>query len=176
MLAIQLGPEVGHWANVVKGYALAIGVAFGMYLAARWWIYKVNQDLADRAARARQAYAAFLQRAMEQPELARPAGVDGAKARAQYPWFVGLLLTTAEQILLLDPAPHWRETIRRQLVPHRDYLATAAFRDGPGRALSAGLAGLVDEAVASTETAAAPDTGEVSSGAAGVRSIQSARR
>jgi len=36
-LAHWLMPSIGHFANVVKGYAIAVGVAFGIWLAWRWW-------------------------------------------------------------------------------------------------------------------------------------------
>lgn len=136
-------------ANMVKGYALAIGVAFAIWIVLRWWRRSQEAARVNRAAQAKRVYANYLLQAMQHPELARPGPEDAAKSRtrAQYQWFVGYLLTTAEEILLVDANATWRETIVRQLAPHREFLGQPAFRDGPYRSLSADLKGLVDDAV-----------------------------
>ena len=160
MLAALLEMNHGHIANMIKGYALAIGVVYAIYVVATWWTRKTTADRIDRQTRATQAFARYLERAIEHPDLARPQAGDAAKTgqRASYPWFVGYLLASAEEILLLDPTQQWRETLSRHLAPHRGYLASAAFRDGAYRDLSPALKGLVD-ALPPGEAAVEPAAG-----------------
>ena len=100
-----------QWANVIKGYALAIGVAFAITMIMFWWQRSQRAQRANREAQAKRVYATYLLQAMQNPELARPAPADSSKGRqrAQYQWFVGYLLTICEEILLIDPTPAWRD-------------------------------------------------------------------
>jgi len=138
-----------QFANMVKGFAIAVGVAAAIVMAAKWWQRSQRAARVTREAHAKRVYATYLLQAMQHPELARPSGEEAAKSRArtQYQWFLGFLLTTAEEILLVDPSDTWRETIARQLAAHREFLASAAFREGPYRGLSSELKGLVDDAI-----------------------------
>lgn len=138
-----------QFANMVKGFAIAVGVAAAIAVTIMWWQRSQRAARVAREAQAKRVYANYLLQAMQHPELARPTGDEGAKARqrVQYQWFVGYLMTTAEEILLVDPSDAWRETIARQLSAHRDFLASAPFREGPYRALSTELKGLVDDPI-----------------------------
>jgi hypothetical protein len=139
------------WAMVLGAAALVVGVGAGTMVLLRWWRRSSAEIAVDRAARAKSVYARYLLQAMEHPGLARPAPAEAPRVRLQsqqYQWFVGYLLTTAEEILLLDPTPTWREALSRQLGPHRDLLAASGFRLGPYRNLSAEVRGLVDDIVA----------------------------
>ena len=147
-----------QWANALKGYMLAIGVAFAIYIVARWWHLSQKNQRAQREAQAKRVYADYLLQAMQNPELARPGPTDTVtgRMRAQYQWFVGYLLTVAEEIMLIDPAPAWRETLARQLAPHRAFLTSQAFLDGPYRTLSMPVRQAIADAVG--------DAGRVSAG------------
>ncbi len=93
--------------------------------------------------------------------LSWPGPADGAdgRRRAQYQWFVGYLLTVSEEILLIDPSPAWREVLARQFAPHRAFLTSQTFLDGPYRGLTKEVRGLIAEAAASmvARTTAGPD-------------------
>jgi hypothetical protein len=138
-----------QFSNMVKGFALALGVLVAVVVALAWWRRSAAASQIAAQAQAQRVYANYLLQAMQHPDLARPRPEELGKPRvkAQYHWFVGYLLSTAEEILLVDATPTWRETIVRQLAPHRAYLCQPAFRDGPYRNLSSELKGLVDDAI-----------------------------
>lgn len=132
-----------QWANALKGYMLALGVAFGIYMIVLWWRSSQSARRRDNEAKARDVYAAFLLKSLELQELARPGATD-ARARAQYPVFVAYLATVADEILLLCPTPAWQQALRGQLAPHRGYLSSPAFRDGTYAGLTPELRRLID--------------------------------
>ena len=140
--------DLNHGANIVKGYALAIGVAFAMWIVWTWWRRKLKADLLEQQVRAKQAFARFTHQMMQQPELAVPVAADGGPQRARYQKYMELLLTTTDEILLLDPSPDWRAMLGRQLAPHAEFLASPAFRDGLQGVLSPEARMLVDKALA----------------------------
>ena len=143
LLAMMTPGSIGNIANIVKGYALAIGVAFGMWIVWMWWQHARQVARMVHEAQAKAIYGRYLELAVQHPELAQPPSVtpDG---RARYEWFVGYLLNVADQILLIDPSPAWNATLASNLALHKDALNLPAFRDGPYRQLSPALKALVD--------------------------------
>lgn len=131
LFAVVLTPgSVGNIANIVKGYALAIGVVFAMWIVWQWWRMRRNEMAADRQARAKGVWARHLALALQHPELAEPAlaSLSSPTEVARYRTFVAGLLTAADEILALDPTEAWRATIARHLGAHGSYLASAEFR------------------------------------------------
>jgi len=140
--------DLNHGANIVKGYALAIGVIFAIWIGYTWWRRKLAADRVEAQVRAKQAFARFTHQVMQQPELAAPVPADGGVHRARYQKYVELLLTTADEILLLDPSPEWRAALSRQIGPHLEFLASPAFRDGLQGILCSETRDLVDKVLA----------------------------
>jgi hypothetical protein len=134
-----------QWANALKGYMLAIGVAFGIYMIVLWWRSSQNARRRDNEARARSIYAAYLLKSLELQEPGRLGAADPGQARARaYPTFVAYLVTIADEILLLSPTKAWEDTLNAQLAPHRGLLASAAFRATLPRGLTPELRRLID--------------------------------
>lgn len=79
-----------------------------------------------------------------------------ARQRAQYQWFVGYLLTICEEILLTDASEAWRATLARQLKPHRPFLNSPAFLEGPYAGLTADVRVLIGKVVAAEEVVGEP--------------------
>jgi hypothetical protein len=77
-------------------------------------------------------YGAHLRLAMQHPEMSEPMlGVINSPVEiVRYKQFVASLLSTAEEVLQLDPSAQWRAMLARQLVPHRSYLASEDFQRG----------------------------------------------
>lgn len=122
--------DLNHGANIVKGYALAAGVIFAIWIGYTWWRRKLAADRIEVQVRAKQAFARFTHQVMQQPELAAPVPADAGVNRARYQKYVELLLTTADEILLLDPSQEWRAALGRQLSPHVEIMASPALREG----------------------------------------------
>ena len=160
--------DLNHAANIVKGYALAIGVVFAMWIVWTWWARKLKVDKLEAQVRAKQAFARFTHQGMAAPELSIPVAADGGPARARYQKYMELLLTTADEIVMLDPSPQWRAVLGRQLAPHVEYLGSAGFREGLYTILSADARDLVDKVVAPT-----PAAGPAPASAANVRQLRS---
>ncbi len=118
-------------ANMIKGYAIAIGVAVAIGFVWTWWAHRQRERTVELTARASGLYGDYLRLAIAHPELqeAQP-GTGSPMGTARYRTFVANLLTTAEQILLLDPRPAWKEKLSRQLEPHRAFLMSEEFRAG----------------------------------------------
>lgn len=135
-----------QWANALKGYMLALGVAFGIYMIVLWWRSSQRARQRDSEARARSLFAAYLVKSMELQEIARPSPADPAqaRARAQYPTFVNYLVTVADEILLLCPTKAWEDTLRAQLALHRGLLASEPFRAAVLPGLTPELRRLID--------------------------------
>lgn len=140
--------DLNHGANIVKGYALAFGVAFAVWFVWMWWRRKLKADALEAQVRAKQAFARFTHQVMLQPEIASPVAADASAQRARYQKYVELLVTTADEILLLNPVPQWRAALMRQLAPHGEYLASTAFRDGLLGVLSTETRDLIDRVIA----------------------------
>ncbi|MDX2158751.1 MAG: hypothetical protein SFW09_19795 [Hyphomicrobiaceae bacterium] len=129
LMTVILAPgSLNHIANIVKGYAIAIGIAFAMWFVWQWWRTRQRETEIERSARARAVWSRHLALALQHPELAEPpAGTAGA-ASPRYQTFVAALLTAADEILALEPTEAWRATLARQLAPHQPYLATPQAR------------------------------------------------
>lgn len=138
--------SAGHIANIVKGYAIAGGVAFGIWFVWQWWRKRLDEIVVERAARARAAWRQHLDLALRHPELAEP--LLGAQPTpleaARYRRFVASLLATADKILTIEPTEGWRETLARSLRAHGDYFKSAEFREGDYRDCSEDVRALVD--------------------------------
>lgn len=153
---VLLAPgSLNHIANTIKGYAIAIGVAFGIVVVWMWFKHAREAARVARETRAKEVYSQYLALAMAHPLLAQPGALGGANAlqKAQYEWFVGYFLNAAEQILLVDPTPAWRAVLRQHLQLHQELLATEAFKSGIYRTLSDELRGLIDGATGSAAAA-----------------------
>ena len=139
---IPLAPgSLNHVANIVKGYALALGVAFAIWFVWQWWRARQRETIEERALRAKAVHARHLGLALQHPELAQPmlGSLSSAIEVARYRTFVAGLLAAADEILSLDPAAGWRDTLVRHFGPHRSYLASAEFRDSTFRDCSVEL-------------------------------------
>lgn len=139
-------------ANMLKGYALAIGVAVAIGFVWAWWVNRQREHAEERGARARGAFSRHLQLALQHPELAEPV-LGGPAEMVRYKLFVADLLAVADEILILDPQPAWRETLMRQLFAHRSYLASREFQDGTYRDCTPEVRHLVDQVVKGTGSA-----------------------
>lgn len=151
-LFVPLAPgSLNHIANIVKGYAIAVGVAFALWFVWQWWKTRQREAIEERALRAKGVHARHLALALQHPELAEPmlGSLSSAIEVARYRTFVAGLLVAADEILALDPAPGWRETVVRHLGAHRSYLASSECRESSLRDCSPELRRLV-EGVASS--------------------------
>ncbi|MBS0243356.1 MAG: hypothetical protein JSS20_14350 [Proteobacteria bacterium] len=140
-LMVMLAPDtVGHLANTVKGYALAIGTAFAMWFVWMWWKVRVDEARSERSARARAAWSRYLSTALQNPELAEPmiGSLSSPVEVARYRSFVATLLAVGDEILALEPTKAWRDTLARHLAPHSSYLGSHEFQ-------SSGLADCTEE-------------------------------
>lgn len=156
-LLVVLAPgSLNHIANTVKGYAIAVGVAFGIAIVWVWYRHAQDAARVARETRAKEAYGQYLAVAMANPALAQPGALGSVTPlqRAQYEWFVGYFLNTAEQVLLYDPSPAWRTVLRQHLMLHQELLASDAFRTGIYRTMSDELRTLIDQASGSARAAA----------------------
>lgn len=131
-------------ANMLKGYALAVGVAVAIAFVWLWWANRQREHAEERGARARAAFARHLQLALQHPELAEPV-LGGPAEMVRYKLFVANLLAVADEILILAPGPAWRETLARQLLPHRSLLASREFQDGSYRDCTPEVRTLIDQ-------------------------------
>ena len=149
-LIVILAPgTVGNIANIVKGYALAFGVAFAVWFGGQWWRSRLRERAQELAGRARSVQADLLRLAVANPELAEPmlGGLTGPMEIARYKSFVAALLNGADQILLLDDSSQWPDVLARQLAPHRSYLASEEFRALSGTQCSPALRAVIDRVV-----------------------------
>jgi hypothetical protein len=145
--AVLLAPgSVGHIANIVKGYAIAIGVVFAIWFVWQWWRTRMGEMALERATRAKEAWRRHLVSALQQPELAEPmlGALSSPIESARYRTFVASLLATADEILALEPSDGWRETLGRSLRAHSSYLRSAEFRDAGLRDCSEEVRALID--------------------------------
>jgi hypothetical protein len=130
-------------ANMAKGYALAIGVAVAIGFVWAWWSNRQREHGEERGARARAAYQRYLHQALLTPELAEPV-LGGPAEIVRYKLFVANLLAIADEILILCPTVGWRETLMRQLVPHRSLLVSREFHDSTYRDCTPEVRALID--------------------------------
>lgn len=154
-LLVVLAPgSLNHIANIVKGYAIAIGVAFGIAIVWIWYKHAIDSARVARETRAKEIYGQYLAIAMANPALAQPGALGSGTTvqRAQYEWFVGYFLNAAEQILLFDPSPAWRAVLRQHIGLHQELLASDAFRSGIYQTMSPALRELIDTASGPTRT------------------------
>ena len=144
--AVVLAPgSINHVANIVKGYAIAVGVVFAIWIVWQWWRSRTREMAADRAARAKSVWARHLALALQHPELAEPmlGSLSSAAEVARYRTFVASLLATADEILALEATDGWRATLSRHLSAHRSYLTSDEFRNGPSGDCSAEVRALI---------------------------------
>lgn len=128
--AVVQGSFAQRYGNAAQ-IASAVVAAFalmGVYL-------QVQSNLRlSREGSAREVYRAYLQLAVEHPELAYPEGFGAGIAReqrARYGWFVSYLLYTCEQILASFPNdPQWQRACLEQIAYHRSYLCSDVVNEG----------------------------------------------
>ena len=130
MLLIVLAQGLNQTANIVKGFALAIGVVVAIGFVWMWWAHRVGEQRTALAARAKSIFATHLRAAIQHPELSEPllGTLDNPVELVRYKQFVANLLATADEILLTEPTPAWRATLLRQLAPHASFLTSEEFR------------------------------------------------
>lgn len=131
MLLVFLAPgSVNHVANIVKGYAIAIGIVIAVGFVWMWWKHRQAERTLELSLRAKAVWSAWLRTAMAHPELADPGlgAIGDAAGMARYRTFVAALLAAADEILMLEPTQVWRETIARQMSLHASYLASGDVR------------------------------------------------
>ena len=148
-----------QFANMLKGYALALGVAVAIGFVWAWWVHRQREHAEERSARSRAAFQRHLHQALLHPELAEPV-LGGPAEMVRYKLFVANLLAIADEILILSPTVAWRETLMRQLVPHRSLLVSREFRDGTYRDCTPEVRALIDrvaEGSASARVMTYPD-------------------
>lgn len=151
-LAVMLAPgSINHIANIVKGYAIAIGIVFAIWIAWQWRNARNGEVAADRAARAKGVWARHLALALQHPELAEPmlGSLSSPAEVARYRTFVASLLAAADEILSLEPTDAWRATLIRHLSAHRSYLASNEFRDAGLMDCSDAVRGLIGRLIRS---------------------------
>ena len=130
MLAVVLEPDtLGHNANTLKGFAIAIGVVFAIWFVWQWWQVRNNETVSERAARSKAVHAQHLALALNHPELAEPmlGSLSSPAETARYRIYVAALLATTDEILTLTPTPAWRDTLARQLGPLTAFSAKTPF-------------------------------------------------
>lgn len=139
-LFVALAQGLNQTANIVKGFALAVGVVVAIGFVWMWWAHRVKEQRTALAARAKSIYASHLLTAVQHPELAEPflGTLDNPVEIVRYKLHVAHLLATADEVLLIEPSAAWRQTLTRQLAPHASYLTSEEFR-------SAGLADCTPE-------------------------------
>ena len=127
---VPLAQGLNQTANIVKGFALAVGVVVAIGFVWMWWANRIREQRTALAARAKSIYASHLLTAVQNPELAEPilGTLDNPVEIVRYKQFMGHLLATADEILLIEPTPVWRATLTRQLAPHASYLTSEEFR------------------------------------------------
>lgn len=150
MLMVFLAPgSLNHTANIIKGFAIAIGIAIAIGFVWMWWAARQRERRLEMTARARASYAGFLRAAIRHPEMSEPMlGVINSQIEiVRYKQFVAGLIAMAEEVLLFDPSPQWRNTLARQLLPHRSYLASEEFRASSLPECSAEVRALVNRVI-----------------------------
>ena len=128
--AVLLAPgSAGHIANIVKGYAIAIGVAFAIWFLWRWWHTGEREVALARSTRARRIWSRHLAFELRHPDVV--GLVDGDELAGsdaiRYRTFISMMLLAAEEILVLEPTDAWRMTLAAHFARHRAYLTSAAF-------------------------------------------------
>jgi hypothetical protein len=143
LLTVILAPgSINHVANIVKGYAIAIGVVFAIYMVWQWWQTREREAAIDRTARARSVWARHLTLALDHPQLTE---MTADPANPLYRVYMASFLTASDEILALDPSDHWRDTLMRHMAPHRDFLASADAHDTLLRDCTGETRGLVQK-------------------------------
>lgn len=151
MLTVTLAVgSLNNTANIIKGFAIAIGIAVAIGFVWMWWAHRQRERSQELAARARSIYAGFLRQAVQHPEMAEPmlGAISNPVEIARYKMFVGGLLTAADELLVLEPTAQWRNTLARQLMAHRSYLASEEFRQTGLQDCTAEVKALIQRIVA----------------------------
>jgi hypothetical protein len=130
LVAFLAPGSLNHTANIIKGFAIAIGIAIAIGFVWMWWAARLRERKVELATRARAIHSSQLRSAIQYPELAEPmAGSFATPGElVRYRQYVASLLSSAGEILLLDPTEAWRATLSRQLAPHTAYLKSDEFR------------------------------------------------
>ena len=100
-----------QFANMLKGYALALGVAVAIGFVWAWWVHRQREHAEERSARSRAAFQRHLHQALLHPELAEPV-LGGPAEMVRYKLFVANLLAIADEILILSPTAAWHDSER----------------------------------------------------------------
>jgi uncharacterized membrane protein YccC len=149
MLTVFLAPgSLNHTANIIKGFAIAIGIVVAIGFVWAWWAARQRERQVEMAGRARAAFAEHLRLALQYPEMAEPmlGAINSPAEIVRYKQFVASLLAAADTVLLYDPSPAWRAALLRQLAPHKSYLGSEEFRSGASADCSAELNALIRQA------------------------------
>ncbi len=143
--------SLNHTANIIKGFAIAIGIAIAIGFVWMWWAARRRERQMELGTRAKAAYAGYMTTAMQYPELAEPllGGIAGPAEVVRYRHFIARFLAMADEVLLLEPTPQWRETLGRHLVGHKSYLASDEFRSGSLKDCSDEVKAVIERVTAS---------------------------
>lgn len=133
---------IKHVASIVKGYALAIGVAYAIWYVWRWRRQTRAWRLNDQQAKAQNLWSAYLKTKLDffqQPIDAEETqrGID----------FVAYLLSVGNEILLINPNNDWRATLRDELGCYKPILKSDTFDRHLKDRYSPELSTLIEEAI-----------------------------
>jgi len=119
----ELARSYGNAAQIVSAL-VAVAALIGIY-----WQVQINLA-ASRENSAREIYRAYLQLAVQNPELAQ-ADIDHIHSPtelARYGWLVSYLLYSCEQIMLNFPGdPEWHRACLTQLSYHASYMCRSVL-------------------------------------------------
>lgn len=146
-LTVFLAPgSINHIANIVKGYAIAIGVVVAIGFVWTWWKHRQRERQQELSARAAGLFSAHLRSALAYPELAEPVlgALSSPADLVRYRTFVAALVATCDEILMLDASAHRQDGVLRLLAPHASYLKSQEFRATSRMDCSPTLQALID--------------------------------
>jgi hypothetical protein len=129
--------RAAFWQRFGNAAQIASAVVAICALGAIYWQVQFNFRL-SREANAHEIYRAYLQMAVQYPQLAYPESDKAVAAmsrdeRARYSWLVSYLLYTCEPILInLSDDPEWRRTCEQQIGYHAPYLCSTVVKDEIG--------------------------------------------
>lgn len=117
--------QLSNISNIVMGLLAVIAAAIA------WYQVRVSHRDQKRTT-AKEIYREYLERAFENPKLSSPSHPTSYypynKITAddqlfeQYEWYVSYLLLAVEEILDLEESEQWKETLKKQIRFHTEYL------------------------------------------------------